>query len=227
MSRSLFKPASLTLAIGVALSLAACGNNEAPPATPAGAASSAPTRAASTVASASTASTPGGFDISRLGPPAEACQDFAQFVNAKWNAANPIPADETRWGSFAKLGEESRIVQHQIVEDAAKNVGSEKSGSIKQKIGDLYKSGMDDGAIDKAGFDPIKPKLDAIAGLKNRHDVENYLDQQLCRRRRPGLRLLRPRRLQARRPDDWLRRPERLGFADQGLLHQARRQEDS
>ncbi len=34
---------------------------------------------------------------------------------------------------------------------------------------------MNEDAIEKAGFDPIKPKLDAIAGLKNGADVADYI----------------------------------------------------
>ncbi len=36
---------------------------------------------------------------------------------------------------------------------------------------------MDEAAIDKAGFDPIKPKLDDIAALKNSKDIAAYLDK--------------------------------------------------
>ncbi|MGH8336653.1 MAG: peptidase, partial [Gammaproteobacteria bacterium] len=103
--------------------------------------------------------------------------DFNGFVNAKWVAANPIPSDRTRWGAFQQLAEKSLDTQHQIVEAAAKNAAGAKTGSIEQKIGRLYQSGMDDAAIEKAGFDPIKADLDAIADLRNSAQIADYLGQ--------------------------------------------------
>ncbi|WP_181301583.1 M13-type metalloendopeptidase, partial [Rhodanobacter sp. PCA2] len=115
------------------------------------------------------------FDVSELGPSDEACTDFNSFVNAKWVAANPIPEDRTRWGAFDKLAEDSLNTQHDIVDAAAKGAATAQAGSIEQKIGQLYQSGMNEDAIEKAGFDPIKPKLDAIAALKNGADVAAYI----------------------------------------------------
>ncbi|MBA2077937.1 peptidase [Rhodanobacter sp. PCA2] len=110
-----------------------------------------------------------------MGPSDEACTDFNSFVNAKWVAANPIPEDRTRWGAFDKLAEDSLNTQHDIVDAAAKGAATAQAGSIEQKIGQLYQSGMNEDAIEKAGFDPIKPKLDAIAALKNGADVAAYI----------------------------------------------------
>ncbi len=115
------------------------------------------------------------FDVSELGDSALACQDFNGFVNAKWVAANPIPEDRTRWGAFDQLAEASLNTQHDLADKAAKGAATATAGSIEQKIGYLYQSGMDEAAIEKAGFDPIKPKLDAIAGLKNGSDVADYI----------------------------------------------------
>ncbi|MGN2244759.1 M13 family metallopeptidase [Frateuria sp. GZRR33] len=170
MSKQYLKP--LALAVSLALSLTACGKHEADQA-PA-ASSSAPASAGTTAMAGAPTSV---FDVSELGPMNEACADFDQFVNAKWVAANPIPSDRTRWGAFDKLAEDSLNTQHEIVENASKNAASAQAGSIQQKIGYLYASGMDEAAIEKAGFDPIKPKLDAIAALKNGSDVADYLNK--------------------------------------------------
>ena len=154
MTKQYLKP--LALAVSLALTVSDCGKQDATPAdAPAPTASTAPA-AAGSVAAVDGKSI---FDVSELGAPTEACTDFNQFVNAKWVAANPIPNDRTRWGAFDKLAEDSLNTQHRIVEDAAKGADQAAAGSIEQKIGNLYKSGMDEAAIDKAGFDPIKPKL--------------------------------------------------------------------
>jgi len=115
------------------------------------------------------------FNIQDLNSKIDPCSDFNGFVNAKWVAANPIPADRTRWGSFDALREDSLKAQRAIVEAAAKSAADAKSGSIEQKIGYLYATGMNEAAIDKAGFDPIKPQLARIASLKTPADITAYI----------------------------------------------------
>jgi putative endopeptidase len=165
MTKPYLKP--LAIAVSLALSLTACGKHEQAEQT-----AQAPAPASTAPAAAPA---PKVFDVAELGDNGQACQDFNGFVNAKWVAANPIPNDRTRWGAFDKLAEDSLNTQHDIVDAAAKDTANAKAGSIEQKIGYLYSSGMDDAAIEKAGFDPIKPKLDAIAALKNSKDVASYL----------------------------------------------------
>ncbi|MDW2980808.1 M13 family metallopeptidase [Rhodanobacter sp. KK11] len=168
MTKQYLKP--LALALAVSLALTACGKHEP--------ANNAPAPTSTAAAASSTAAADLGksiFDVSELGDSALACQDFNSFVNAKWVAANPIPADRTRWGAFDALAEASLNTQHEIVEKAAKGAATAQAGSIEQKIGLLFQSGMNEDAIEKAGFDPIKPKLDAIAGLKNGADVADYI----------------------------------------------------
>ncbi|KRE88399.1 peptidase [Frateuria sp. Soil773] len=175
MSKPYLKP--LALAVSLALSLTACGKHDAEQAAPA--ASSTAPAAAGTAATAA-AAPKSVFDVSELDKGIDACQDFNGFVNAKWVAANPIPSDRTRWGAFDQLAENSLNTQHDIVEAAAKGAAQAPAGSVEQKIGYLYQSGMNEDAIEKAGFEPIKPKLDAIAGLKNGADVADYLDKSFA-----------------------------------------------
>ncbi|MDP2480541.1 MAG: M13-type metalloendopeptidase [Candidatus Palauibacterales bacterium] len=116
------------------------------------------------------------FDVSLLDTTVSACTDFNGFVNLKWIKANPIPADRSSWGAFAELGEKSLDEQHQIVEAADQKADQAESGSIEQKIGWLYRSGMDTAAIDRAGYDPIKPALASIEALKSSKDLVSWLD---------------------------------------------------
>ncbi len=176
MTKQYLKP--LALAVSLALSLTACGKSDEQAAAPAPApAATAPTTSQTTAAPAAAATTAVAtiFDVSELDPNIKACADFNGFVNAKWVAANPIPADQSSWGAFNILNEKSLKSQHDIVDDAAKNADSAKAGSIEQKIGWLYHSGMDEATIEKNGFDPIKPKLDAIAALKTGTDVADFI----------------------------------------------------
>ncbi len=175
MTKQYLKP--IALAISVAFALTACGKQES---------ASAPAPSTSTMAPAAAATTAAVdtgksiFDVSDLDPTINACADFNGFVNSKWVAGNPIPADRTRWGAFDKLAEDSLTTQHKIVEDAANGADKSAAGSIEQKIGNLFKSGMNDAAIDKAGFDPVKPKLAQIDQLKNGKNVADYLGKSFA-----------------------------------------------
>ncbi|AND69178.1 peptidase [Dyella thiooxydans] len=175
MTKPFLKP--LALGVSLALSLSACGKHEdaAKPA------ETAPAKAATVAKAAAPAAPKSVFDVGELGPSSEACQDFNTFVNAKWIAANPIPADQTSWGSFNVLYEKSLADQHQLVEDAAKNADSAKAGSIEQKIGWLYSSAMDMDARNKAGFDPIKSDLAGIDALKSNKDLPAWLNQSFAK----------------------------------------------
>jgi len=115
------------------------------------------------------------FDITELDTNISPCADFGAFVNAKWMAANPVPADRTRWGSFDILAESSLDAQRGIAEDAAAHAAAATPGSAAQQVGYFYASGMDEAAIEKAGYDPLKPQLARIGAMKNGADVAAYI----------------------------------------------------
>ncbi len=121
------------------------------------------------------------FDVSELDKQRGPCNDFNAFVNAKWVAENPIPADRTRWGAFDQLREHSLVTQREIVEAAARQANKATAGSIKQKIGWFYRSGMAEGAIEKAGYAPIKPELAKIDALKSSADIVAYINESFAR----------------------------------------------
>ncbi|MEP7097208.1 MAG: M13 family metallopeptidase [Dokdonella sp.] len=134
--------------------------------------------ALSTTAIAATQAT---FDVGQLDQKINPCGDFNDFVNAKWVAANPIPSDRTRWGAFDQLREHSLQTQRGLVEAAARDANKTKAGSIEQKVGWFYRSGMADGAIEKAGYSPVKPELAKIAALKSPADIASYIDESFAR----------------------------------------------
>lgn len=115
------------------------------------------------------------FDTDNLNDKVGACQNLDTFVNAKWIADNPIPDDHTRWGSFNMLAEKSLDDQHTIVKKAAAEADQADPDSLQAKTGHLYASGMDTKAINKAGYDPIKPRLAAIDNIDSRSALTQYL----------------------------------------------------
>ena len=160
MKQGIFGFIAATAAVCAA---AACGQGKS-----AGAGQGAPAMAA--------ADTGPVFNVALLDTAVSACTDLNAFVNSKWIAANPIPGDKTAWNTFAELTQKSLNEQHQIAEQADQGADKAKPGSIEQKIGWLYRSGMDTAAVARAGYDPIKPDLDAIDALKTPAQVVAWLD---------------------------------------------------
>ncbi|MCR6700454.1 MAG: M13 family metallopeptidase [Dokdonella sp.] len=163
---------TLPLTIGLVLTIAGCSQQHD---TPAPAAAPAPAPAAPANAPAAAASPHVAFDVAEIDPAIAACTDLNGHVNAKWVAANPVPADRTRWGAFDALREESLNTQRSIVEEADRGADAAAAGSIEQKIGWFWRSGMDEAAVEKAGYDPIKPELAKIDALASREDLVAYL----------------------------------------------------
>ncbi|MEO5623986.1 MAG: M13 family metallopeptidase [Dokdonella sp.] len=133
------------------------------------------------LSSTAIAATQSSFDVKELDAKINPCGDFNGFVNAKWVAANPIPADRTRWGAFDQLREHSLDTQRQIAEASARDANKAKTGSIEQKIGWFYRSGMAEGAVEKAGWSPIKPELAKIDALKTPADITAYINDSFSR----------------------------------------------
>lgn len=108
---------------------------------------------------------PSGVDLKAIDKTVDPCQDFFHYACGGWLKANPIPARYPRWSRFDELRNRNQEILRQILDDSAKNQGR---SAIDQKIGAFYQSCMDEAAIEKAGYDPIKPGLARIAGLKDK-----------------------------------------------------------
>jgi putative endopeptidase len=111
-----------------------------------------------------------GIDLANLDTTVSPCTDFYDYANGGWVKNNPIPASESRWGSFNELAERNNAVLRELLTEAASNTTAAK-GSASQLIGDFYASGMDSAAANKAGITPIKPELDRVAAIKTADDL--------------------------------------------------------
>jgi len=94
------------------------------------------------------------------------CQDFYLHACGPWIASNPLPDDQSRWGTFNKLAEENLAILHGILEEAQTSSKPEL-----KKIGDFYAACMDEKAVEAKGLAPLKPMLDRIAGLKDKSQL--------------------------------------------------------
>ncbi len=92
--------------------------------------------------------------------------NFFMYANGTWLAKNPIPASETRWGSFNELLENNYKALHTLLDEAA-NAKTAPAGSKQQKVGYFYRTGMDSVAIEKLGLTPLKGVLNRIKNIKD------------------------------------------------------------
>src|SRR5580698_4455857 len=92
------------------------------------------------------------------------CADFYKFACGNWIKQNPIPADQSRWDVYAKLTTDNQKYLWGILEEASKPAAGRTAN--QQKIGDYFGACMDETAAEKAGAAPLRPQIDAIAGLK-------------------------------------------------------------
>src|SRR3569833_1454402 len=90
---------------------------------------------------------------------------FFEYANGNWFKTVKIPASESGWGSFYTLDDDNVKHLHEILDDVSKQ--SNTADSKEQKVGDLYKSGMDTAALDKLDYNPIKPDLAKISAVKD------------------------------------------------------------
>ena len=99
--------------------------------------------------------------------------DFYQYASGTWIKKNPVPAKETRWGSFNELREFNAQAVRGLVEKAAADKTA-APGSVTKRVGDFYAAAMDSITIEKLGYTPIKADLEKIKQIK---DVQGLLDQ--------------------------------------------------
>ena len=98
--------------------------------------------------------------------------NFFEFVNGKWLDTIHIPETESGIGSFDDLYNRTRDRLHGILDSVAK--GDQTAGSVEQKVGDFYASGMDSITIENRGYDPVKPYLQQIDSIKDAAGIMHF-----------------------------------------------------
>ncbi|WDF56361.1 M13 family metallopeptidase [Mucilaginibacter sp. KACC 22063] len=116
------------------------------------------------------------FDKSGMDTTVKPGDNFFEYANGTWLKKTQIPATERGWGSFYTLYDDNQKNLHHILDEISKQ--DNKNGSKEQKVSDLYLSGMDTAAIDKKGWEPVKPLLTKIDALKDNKQVLEFSADQ-------------------------------------------------
>ncbi|WOK09181.1 M13 family metallopeptidase [Imperialibacter roseus] len=104
-------------------------------------------------------------DVSGLDPSVKPGDNFFMYVNGIWYDTARIADDQSGVGSYSFLNIPQKKLLQSILEEVS--AGENPSGSIEQKVGDFFASGMDTTAINRRGFGPIKPILEKIEKIND------------------------------------------------------------
>lgn len=110
-----------------------------------------------------------GLNLSNLDTTAAPGVSFYQYAAGGWQKANPIPDEYARYGSFDQLRENNQAQIQSLIEELGKQ--ENPVGSNAQKVGDLYRMGIDSVKLNADGAAPIRAQLEEIAAVSDKKDI--------------------------------------------------------
>ncbi|HEX2920111.1 MAG TPA: M13 family metallopeptidase [Bacteroidales bacterium] len=96
--------------------------------------------------------------------------DFFTYTNGTWIKNNPIPPDKNALSVFNELADRNRDNIREIIMEAA-SAKDVTEGSLSDKIGKFFNSGMDTLSIESENIKPVKFLFDKIDSLQTSDDV--------------------------------------------------------
>jgi endothelin-converting enzyme/putative endopeptidase len=118
-----------------------------------------------------------GIAVSSIDMSVRPGDDFYHYANGSWINRTELPADRASLGAFNLLVDRSNKRVASLIEEAAKS--NPAPGTDNRRIADLYRSYMDEQAIEAHGLTPIKPLLDQISAIHTTKDLAHALGLSL------------------------------------------------
>jgi putative endopeptidase len=107
--------------------------------------------------------------------------DFYRYANGDWLRRTEIPPDrryiDPNGLDFDDSNDLTRKRIAGLIEEATKT--NAPAGSNARKIADFYHSYMDEASIEAKGLARLRPQLDAIAAIRDKHDLARALGESL------------------------------------------------
>lgn len=103
--------------------------------------------------------------------------NFFRHVNGQWVDSAIIADDQVGVGSYRYLNIPQKVLLESILEELSN--GQHEQGSIDQKVGDFYASGMDTTSINLRGFEPIQPYFDRIDAIEDVPQLMTFVAEEL------------------------------------------------
>jgi putative endopeptidase len=114
------------------------------------------------------------FDIGAVDKSADPCGDFYQYACGGWMKHNPIPSNRAYWAVFQQMRDVNQKRVAAILEESAEGArnSEETPGSADRKrIGDYYRSCMDEKSIEAKDLGPLRAELEKIDAIRNVNDL--------------------------------------------------------
>ncbi len=115
------------------------------------------------------------LDPSFMDTTVKAGDNFWLYANGAWNKTVVIEPTESGVGAFNDLRKHNREVMKNLCEAASNSKAA--AGTVEQKVGDLYASGMDTAAIEQLGYQPLTPVLNEINALADNKAVFAFINK--------------------------------------------------
>lgn len=115
-----------------------------------------------------------GIDYDSIDKAVSPQDDFYHYANGNWLKNNPVPADQSRWGSFDVLADENNKKIRVVVEEVAADKKC-APGSLRQKLHDFYLLAIDSMKAEKQGISLIQPDLGKIAAVASKKEVAKQM----------------------------------------------------
>ena len=109
-----------------------------------------------------------GVDRSYMDLTVSPCKDFYAYANGAFEKV-PIPGEYAAYGVNQEIDERNFATLKKILEHAARSGGPK--GSVVQRVGDFYASGMDEALIDRVGLLPLRPWLNQIQAIADPREL--------------------------------------------------------
>ena len=103
--------------------------------------------------------------------------NFFMYVNGTWYDTAKIADDQSGVGSYSFLNIPQKVLLQNILEEVS--AGTHPQGSVEQKVGDFYASGMDSAAINQGGYEPIQPVLAQIGAIADRSSLLRFIADEM------------------------------------------------
>ncbi|MEO8768442.1 MAG: M13 family metallopeptidase [Ferruginibacter sp.] len=98
--------------------------------------------------------------------------NFFLFANGKWLDTATISPMESQAGASLEMYNITKTHIREILDSVSK--AANPAGSMEQKVGDFYASGMDSAVIENAGYEPVKIYLQKINEIKDAKDIMQF-----------------------------------------------------
>ena len=95
--------------------------------------------------------------------------DFYEYATGGWQKNNPLKPEYARYGSFDILRDNNEKRINELFSGMTQQKA--EPGSVKQKISDLYKMGLDSVRLNAEGAAPIKAAVDGILAIGDRSQL--------------------------------------------------------